>query len=165
MTFDDSHRERDHRFLCDAMLGTLARWLRFFGYDCTFDTDLDDDQLAELAGREGRWLLTCDRELAAAGPRTSLVRAGDLEDQLVEVLERHGLQPAATLDSARCGHCNGELRPAEGEEVAQRVPPYVARTSERFRVCDGCGRVYWPGTHARRIVARMERVCARLDRL
>jgi uncharacterized protein with PIN domain len=153
------------RFVCDAMLGSLARWLRFFGYDCAFHSDLDDHELAELASREDRWLLTCDRELAAAGPRTSLIRAVDLDGQLVEVLVRHGLQPIASLDSARCGQCNGELRPADKDEVVQRVPPYVARTGERFRVCDGCGRVYWPGTHARRIVARMERVCAELDRL
>jgi len=153
------------RFVCDAMLGSLARWLRFFGYDCEFRVDLEDGELAELARREERWLLTRDRGLAALGPRTSLIRAGDLDGQLVEVFQRHGLQPTADLDRARCGECNGELLPAPSADVAGRVPPYVVRTAERFRTCGRCGRVYWPGSHARRIVARMGRVRAALDRL
>ena len=40
-------------FLCDAMLGSLARWLRFFGYDCEYHADLDDaDQDTYLKSRE-----------------------------------------------------------------------------------------------------------------
>jgi uncharacterized protein with PIN domain len=146
------------RFVCDAMLGSLARWLRFLGYDTEFLADNDDDVVAELARREERWLLTRDRELAAVGPRSMLVRAEALEEQLREVLNRLDLHPAPTLEHSRCGECNGELEDVELAEVEDSVPPFVARTAERFRRCRGCGRVYWPGTHSERILARLERV-------
>lgn len=146
------------RFVCDAMLGSLARWLRLFGYDCLFLGPADDADLARLAEAEGRWLLTRDHELAAVGPRTLLVRAEKLDDQLAEVFARLDLEPAASLEGSRCAACNGELAAAERAEVAADVPPYVARTAPRFRRCTGCGRVYWPGSHSARITARMRRV-------
>lgn len=149
------------RFLCDAMLGSLARWLRFCGYDCLYlGTEPDDAELARIAAEDGRWLLTRDRELAAAGPRTQLVRSGVLEGQLAEVLARHRLPPPEDLDRSRCGECNGVLDEVERDDVAESVPPYVHATAERFRRCRGCGRVYWPGTHGEQIHVRFARVRA-----
>lgn len=146
------------RFVCDVMLGSLARWLRLAGVDCVYLHQAGDAELAELARREGRWLLTRDRALAAVGPRTQLVAAERLEEQLAEVLARHGLEPAVGLEGARCAECNGELVAATPQEVADRVPPYVLATAPCFRQCTGCGRVYWPGTHAPGIAERMRRV-------
>jgi uncharacterized protein with PIN domain len=149
----------DPRFLCDAMLGSLARWLRFCGYDTLYlGTEPEDAELARIAERDGRWLLTRDRELASAGPRTQMVRAEALEAQLAEVLLRHRLPPPDGLDTARCSECNGVLEGVERVQVADAVPPYVLATAERFRRCAGCGRVYWPGTHGDEIHARFARV-------
>ena len=151
------------RFLCDAMLGSLARWLRFFGYDALFPKPGPEDRLlARRAKEEGRWLLTRDCELAAAGPRSMMVRARALGEQLIEVFGRLGLQPAATLENARCGECNGVLEDVMREEVAEAVPPHVLATARRFRRCCGCGRVYWPGSHSEGILERMETVIRRL---
>ena len=151
-------------FLCDAMLGSLARWLRFFGYDTGFlGPELPDEEVAERARDEGRWLLTRDRELAAVGPRTLLVRSEDVESQLVEVFDRLGLRPGSGLEASRCSECNGELAPAGRDELSELVPPYVLATAERFRRCAGCGRVYWPGTHTERILRTMAAVVERLE--
>jgi uncharacterized protein with PIN domain len=145
------------------MLGSLARWLRFFGYDAEYmDPSTEDHRVAERARSEGRWLLTRDRELAAVGPRSMLLRSETVEDQLVEVFERLGVRPRVSLDRARCGECNGELDPADRDAVTRDVPPYVFRTAERFNRCRGCGRVYWPGSHSDRILATMGRIAARL---
>jgi uncharacterized protein with PIN domain len=152
------------KFLCDAMVGSLARWLRLFGFDTVFfQPGLPDDRLAETARSEGRWLLTRDRELAAAGPRTMLVRAETLDDQLVEVMSRLALRPVAALDGSRCSECNGVLLAVAREEVSTAIPPYVLATAPRFRRCVGCGRVYWPGTHSERIIARMSAIVERLN--
>jgi uncharacterized protein with PIN domain len=141
------------------MLGTLARWLRFFGYDAVFlEPGIDDAVLAEHAREEGRWLLTRDRELASAGPKTMLIRADELEDQLREVFERLELRPKPTLDAARCGECNGEMVDVSREEVAEVTPPHVLATALRFRRCEDCGRVYWPGSHGERILERMVKI-------
>jgi uncharacterized protein with PIN domain len=146
------------------MLGSLARWLRFFGFDTVFlEPGPEDHVLAEQARGEGRWLLTKDRELASAGPRTMLIRTDDLEDQLIEVFGRLDLRPEATLENARCGECNGDLVGVTREEVAEVTPPHVLATAPHFRRCNGCRRVYWPGSHGDKILARMNGVAARLD--
>ncbi len=152
------------RFLCDAMLGSLARWLRFFGYDTLYpQPGAADRELFEQARDEGRWLLTGDRELASAGPRSMLVRSADLEGQLAEIFGRLGLQPDATLEHARCGECNGCLHEVSRDEVAEAAPPHVLATAPRFTRCSGCGRIYWPGSHGRKILERMEKVVMMLE--
>jgi len=159
------NRCRDRpKFLCDAMLGSLARWLRFFGFDATYlEPGVPDPVLAETARSEDRWLLTRDRELSSIGPRTLLVRNEKLDDQLLEVFSRLALRPAATLETSRCGECNGLLQAVEREEVSPVLPPFVLATAPRFRRCTDCGRVYWPGTHGARILARMRAVVQRLN--
>lgn len=47
--------------------------------------------------------------------------------------------------------CNGLLREARVEEVRARVPPRVAEWCDEYRACVGCGRVYWQGSHYRRM--------------
>jgi uncharacterized protein with PIN domain len=164
MSGEEIQRQRPPKFLCDAMLGSLARWLRFFGFDTAYlQPGVPDDRLAEMAKSENRWLLTRDRELSALGPRTSLVRSESLDDQLVEVLSRLGLRPASDLRASRCGECNGVLEEVTRADVASAIPPYVVATAPRFRRCVECERVYWPGTHSSRIVARMQRITKRLN--
>jgi len=141
------------------MLGSLARWLRLFGFDADFaDPSLDDQEVARRARADGRWLLTRDRELAAVGPRCVLVRSKTLDDQLVEVFRRLDIDPDPHLESTRCAECNGELDDVTADDVEAVVPPYVLKTAPRFRRCNGCERVYWPGTHTEKIRARLERV-------
>ena len=164
MEFDFKTSQHAPRFLCDAMLGSLARWLRFFGFDTVFlEPGVEDRLLAERARVDGRWLLTRDRELAAVGPRTMLVRSDGLEDQLSEVFDRLGLRPEATLERARCGECNGRLEDVTRDEVAEVIPPHVLTTALRFRRCTGCHRVYWPGSHGDKILARMKGVVDLID--
>ena len=159
MTSETNRSAEPPRFLCDAMLGSLARWLRFFGFDTLFpEPGPQDRELADLARSEGRWLLTRDHELASVGPRSVLIRSEGLEDQLAEVFSRLGLQPEATLEHARCSECNGDLEETTREQVSGVAPLHVLETAPRFRRCLGCGRVYWPGTHSERILARMKNV-------
>ena len=152
-------------FLCDAMLGSLCRWMRFLGLDTEYGgVEADDDELLERSVAERRWLLTMDRRLAARGPRTMLVRSSALEDQLVEVVARLDLEPETSLAGARCSVCNGRLEEVDREEVEAAVPPYVHATALRFRRCAGCGRIFWPGTHGPRIEGLLRRVVERARR-
>ena len=142
------------------MLGTLAKWLRILGYDTLFDPDLDDHQLVRLARAEGRVLLTRDRELARRrGVRTLLIASQDLEAQIAQVLSDLDLEPAPTL--SRCLVCNEPLQPLDREAARQRVPPYVAQTQNAFKICPACQRVYWAGTHRRRMQERLDRIIQR----
>ncbi|MCS7182422.1 MAG: Mut7-C RNAse domain-containing protein [Thermoanaerobaculum sp.] len=146
-------------FACDAMLGSLARWLRFAGFDTLYAPHVDDWQLAARAHAEGRWLLTRDRVLAArTGPRVVCLTAATLEGQVAELRRRLGLEVRQEEFCTRCSHCNGLLRPASQEEVRGLVPPFVATHASHFARCTLCGRVYWPGTHFPRILRRLEQL-------
>jgi uncharacterized protein with PIN domain len=144
-------------FACDAMLGRLARWLRFAGFDTAFLPDTPDPQVAGRARAEGRWLLTRDRRLASlAGPRVVLLRAAAVGEQVAELRARLPMTADRRRFFTRCAVCNGTLTEATRTEVVGRVPPYVATHATRFLRCLGCGRLYWPGTHVGRIARQLE---------
>ena len=151
------------RFLCDAMLGGLAKWLRAAGYDAYYareGTDVSDRTLTAKALREGRVLLTSDGGFLERKP----VRDGNvglfmvpqlpLEDQLRLVVERFGLDRR----QSRCMACSGWLDTVSGEAVADQVPSGVLRDHEGFFRCQDCGRVFWHGSHWQRISTRLDRV-------
>ncbi len=144
------------RLLVDAMLGTLARWLRLMGYDAEYWGAGTDEALAERARQEGRLLITRDRQLAGRrGVNALLVHAEALDHQIAEV--RTALRELGDLPvAARCGECNGELEPLPREEARALVPPYVWNTQPAFQRCLRCHRVYWRGTHWPGLRARID---------
>jgi len=151
------------RFVCDVMLGRLARWLRALGYDAAYDHAADDPALIRCAARQRRILVTRDtRIVAPASARRVLLHANDTPGQLRELvgalaLGRHrGRSP-------RCLVCNTRLRRATAAEVEERAPDHVRATQRDFRFCPGCGRVYWPGTHRKKLEASLEAALAGTD--
>lgn len=134
--------------LIDAMLGSLARRLRWLGYDAEYRRDLADSEMMRIARQEGRMLVTRDRELAGrrgwAGSQGSLYLAGDTLDEQVKTIIAALGPPSGP---SRCTVCNGALLPLDPAQAAPLVPSYVAATQTEFVRCERCGRVYWPGTH------------------
>ena len=145
------------RFIADAMLGTLAKWLRILGYDTQFDTDLDDHQLVRLARAQGRILLTRDRELARRpGLQVLLIVSESLDAQITQVLADLDLTPNRAF--SRCPVCNELLVKIDPETARSRVPVYVAETHNVFRSCPACQRVYWRGSHWQRMEEQLGRI-------
>jgi len=58
----------------------------------------------------------------------------------------------------RCPECNTELDITEKEKIVERVPNEVLARYEEFKVCLGCGRVYWSGSQFRSLRQRVEQV-------
>ena len=138
------------RFIADAMLGTLAKWLRILGYDTQFDPDLDDHQLVRIARAQDRVLLTRDRELAQRrGLCVLLVTSEQLDAQIGQVLAELKLTPNRSF--SRCPVCNEPLAEMDREMARSLVPPYVARTHKVFKSCPSCQRIYWRGSHWQRM--------------
>jgi uncharacterized protein with PIN domain len=152
---------RNPRFVADVHLGTLARYLRLLGFDTRWRNDLDDPEIVAMARAEARIILTRDRELLCHGDVTHghWLRATEPVAQLEETLR--ALDLAGRLRPyTRCLECNGRLRPLERREAALRVPLQVFLVHRDFTRCDGCGRVYWPGSHRRRLDEIVERARA-----
>jgi len=150
------------KFLCDHMLGTLAKWLRFLGHDAAYPGPIDDRELEALAGREGRVLLTRDRELAARVPGSVSVLSDDLDGQLLQVLQAFDLK--ADIALTRCSVCNAPLREASVEEARGSVPEKVLERQREFWHCDACGRFYWQGSHWDNMTERVRNLKARAGR-
>ncbi|MFB6281739.1 MAG: Mut7-C RNAse domain-containing protein [Haloferacaceae archaeon] len=136
------------RLLLDAMLGSLATYLRMCGHDAAYALDRGieaDDRLLALARDEDRLLVTRDAALASrAGERALLVESRDVTDQLRD-LRAAGLDLSLPDRPARCGTCNGPLAPVPTDGTTPDYAPDPADTG-CFR-CRDCGQVFWRGSH------------------
>jgi uncharacterized protein with PIN domain len=108
--------------------------------------------LANNSAAKLRILLTFDRELLKRKKVVYgyIVRSRDPALQLVEVLNRFDLVERLR-PFERCMLCNGVLRPIPKEQVLSRLPENVRESLDEFQLCQGCGRVYWKGTHYERM--------------
>ncbi|MEU6255604.1 Mut7-C RNAse domain-containing protein [Streptomyces sp. NPDC047043] len=148
------------RFLLDVHLGTLARRLRLLGVDTAYEsTDIGDPALAARSAAEKRVMLSRDRGLLRrrelwAGAYVYSTRP---EDQLRDVLDRFRpeLRPWT-----RCTACNGLLKEATKDEVADQLQGGTHRSYDVFAQCQDCGRAYWKGAHHEQLVAIVERALA-----
>ena len=152
------------RFVCDAMLGGLARWLRAAGHDVSWHEGIPDPELVRLAHAEGRTVLSSDGDVFAF----ALVRDGvvpalfvphglNIQEQLAHVLEKMGLG----LKDPRCMACGGDLAELPREEAAGRIPPRSLAHHDRFWECRQCRKAFWHGTHWQRIVERLRQAADR----
>jgi uncharacterized protein len=143
-----SGADPDLRFVADAHLGGLARFLRMLGFDTLYDNAFADEEIRRLADDERRVVLTRDRELLKCREivHGAYVRALKPEVQLAEVARRYPLSEGAR-PFTRCLRCNVPLHPVERAAVAARVPRAVYELHERFMRCPGCEGVFWPGSH------------------
>jgi uncharacterized protein with PIN domain len=119
---------------------------------------LADSEIRRLAHDEGRIVLTRDRELLKCREirRGCYVRALKAQSQLAEVAARYDLAPHARPFTL-CLRCNVPLAAVEKAAVAHRVPEAVLELQESFSYCRACERVYWPGSHYRRMQEALKR--------
>ncbi len=149
------------RFSADAMLGKLAHWLRLLGFDCAYESDIADAELVRRAIEQGRVVLTRDRALPDEWRVSDIcvVRAERTFEQLSEVLRRFDLSGAVRLFT-RCSECNCRLTVATAADFRGRVPARILATHDPLRECPRCRRVYWQGSHTRRIQRVVEQLLA-----
>ena len=143
---------RHTRFVLDTHLGRLAAYLRLMGFDTLYRNDYRDEELADISRDERRILLTKDRGLLKRSQVTHgyCVRATDPRQQLLEVFRRFDLRGAAR-PFTHCLRCNGLLRPVPKESVGHLISSAMAERYEEYTQCGSCGRIYWPGSHHRRM--------------
>ena len=136
------------KFLVDAPLGGLAKWLRFCGFDAAL-RPLSAARPGNLPEpRTDTYILSL--QIALAGLRRSdlvILSAATPEAQLVEVLERLQVSRRDLDPMSRCVKCNEPLAPVARDAVAGLVPEFVFHTQKEFYECPACRRLYWPGSH------------------
>lgn len=145
-------------FLCDHMLMRLGRWLRAAGYDTKIiESGIPDHEILEIAIKENRMLLTRDRHfLNMNAPKNSILyfKANSLNECasiLTNTLHLDWLhQPLS-----RCLICNTPLI-LPNENLVQEQAPHDIRTEpQNYHYCALCNKVYWEGSHTKRILKQL----------
>lgn len=146
-------------FVVDVNLGRLARLLRLFGFDALYRNDYADAELVQIAGDEGRAILTRDLGVLKRSEvsRGYFVRSQKPFEQIGEVVHRFDLY-AQIRPFGRCTHCNAELAQVPTADVVDELPPMTRDWAIATFRCTGCDRLYWRGSHEPHVLAMIERV-------
>ncbi len=147
------------RFLADSMLGRLARYLRFLGFDTAYERDIHDARLITRAGSEDRILLSRDtgifetRTVSTGAISAILLRSSDTGEQLQQLWDELELERYSGSLPERCIDCNGLLEELSPEEARQLVPAFTAATQIDIAWCPCCHHAVWRGSHWDRLTA------------
>jgi len=141
------------KFLTDRNLGKLVTWLRILGHDTVSYTGNIGREFLREGARENRIVLTRRRDMDRRdfSGRMIIIHADTVKNQLSELAAQI---PALFDDCAmlsRCLRCNTSLDAASKSSVKERVPPYIYEIHDDFMICPSCGRIFWHGSHARRM--------------
>jgi uncharacterized protein with PIN domain len=148
--------DRVSRFAADAMLGSLARKLRAFGFDTAYFNQGSDEGLIHLAIAEARVILTSDKKLigrAASKGVPALLIEGRTDGRRIPSLLSAAKAAGIRVERGPplCSLCNGDLVSVPRENAASRVPASVLRRHRLFLRCTECGHFYWRGGHWKKL--------------
>lgn len=142
------------KFLCDAMLGTLCKYLRMCGWDAAYTADRRKIMLQ--ARFENRVILTRNTQLKSK-PGVFFLETDYLPEQLRSIMGKyHLVKPANYL--TRCLICNEPLQPVHRTEARGRIPYYTFTKFRNFRSCPRCRKVYWRGSHYENMINRIKKL-------
>ncbi len=149
------------KFLVDSMLGKLAKWLRLLGYD-TIYTDIKDYNKLQgflqkdyiFLTRQHKWI----HYRVLKDQAIYLVQANEPRAQLAEVMKKFKLEFSPQSFCSRCIVCNVVLVERQKEEIETYLPEYIRHTFSHFKVCPCCKRVYWSGSHQKRMQEFLKKI-------
>jgi len=156
------------KFLVDAMLGKLARFLRIFGYDTIYANDLitfygidpvPDEKLLQFALESKRIIITKDLPFFLKIKNRGVLLEGEGVYHYLKQLKRKlNLQFDFKIFNGRCSLCNGSLIKVENKDsIKDLVQPESFRNYSDFYKCSNseCGQIFWEGPHITDIVAKI----------
>ena len=138
-------------FAAEATLGKLAKWLRIMGFDTVCSTNISSRAIFD-AIEKNRILLTRTRRIRDFGREEKLVfiESNEPFEQLREVVRSLNILLEDLQPFSRCIRCNIPIEQIDKRYVQGLVPDHIWETHQVFQSCNGCRRIYWPGTHAER---------------
>lgn len=143
------------RFVVDSMLGKLAKWLRILGFDTRYE-QLETQAQLDAYRAQGLLLITRQRRFADQDG-VFFLNANDSLEQLREVVSQIPVSQQEVRLLKRCVLCNEQLQAITRERTFGQVPDYVHETQSTFHQCPRCRKIYWPGSHPRRMIQRLQR--------
>ncbi|MEM2261913.1 MAG: Mut7-C RNAse domain-containing protein [Ignisphaera sp.] len=149
------------RFIADAMLGHVARWLRLLGYDTLYYKSINDWKLLKIAKEEDRILLTRDlglfRRARRYGIRALFIEDPSIEKVLAFISVKYSISLEFNKDNTLCPECNTRLKYTTSiTEISVKVNKDIALKYREFWICPSCSKIYWQGNHWRTISSVLE---------
>ena len=146
-------------FAADRTLGKLSKWLRILGFDTIYESDCGEKAFYAGLSPE-RILLTRNKKVLKQFSRGKLVfiESNHPYEQLEQVLREFNIRPEDTSPFSVCIQCNLPLLDVDKSELQGRVPDYIWISHNSFKSCPGCSKIFWPGSHTRRSLERIERL-------
>jgi uncharacterized protein with PIN domain len=145
------------RFLADAMLGKLAKWLRVMGFDTHYQPVYEDETIKKLVN-EGRLLLSRHYTLVEMHPHSLLILSDKIPLQLEEIRARGYL--TGDIEKrwfTRCLSCNTPLEEASFGDASKNIPDYILHQNiKELHFCRSCRHYFWPGSHRYRMVNQLK---------
>jgi uncharacterized protein len=154
-------------FLVDSMLGSVARKLRFFGFDTLYIVNSPDDEIITFGINHDRFILTCDkdmyRRIVKAGAQGILLKGSDdLEDISQTFLSYGTLLGQYIHVNSRCSMCNGLLAERSHAEIGEKINVKIINRQKQFFECKRCDKLYWEGSHYIRLMELSKRIDSRI---
>jgi len=147
------------KFITDATLAGLAKWLRLLGFDTIVYDSAAGRPMMRQAQSQERILLTRRRDMRErqfAGD-LFLLPAASTGQQLSLVIRKYSLKINFQEMHRICLICNQRLHPVGREEVRNLVPAFVFENCEQYQQCDRCGKIYWHGSHVQNALQFLEK--------
>ena len=144
------------KFICDSMLGNLAKHLRILGLD-TISIE-NPDRLEPFTNNADPPFFFTKRIKKFPYRSTVFIRSDTIEEQLEEI--QHITQPYIDPEIflKRCVECNSLLKSVVKEDIEALVPEYVYHHHEHFKRCLTCNKIYWEGTHTKAMKKWVEHI-------
>ena len=146
-------------FAAEKTLGRLTKWLRLLGFDTLYENNLADKKFIDALEND-RILLTRTQRIRNqfASRRIIFVESDHLEQQLKQIFRELGLKPDQTRPFSRCLLCNVRIVAVSKNCLWGLIPDYIFETHDHFNQCPQCNRVFWPGSHTRRSLAKIQQL-------
>lgn len=151
--------KREPKFILDVHLGKLVKYLRMAGFDCLYDVSLVDKQIIDISILHQRIILTRDKGILKNGRVTHgmFVRATTPTQQFREVISRLQLE-RFVKPFTRCTACNEPISQVEKKEISDQLLPLTRKHYTEFFRCTGCNKIYWEGSHYKRMKQLMDSI-------
>ncbi|MFX0087150.1 MAG: Mut7-C RNAse domain-containing protein [Candidatus Hodarchaeota archaeon] len=166
------------KFIVDAMLVKLGKFMRILGLDTDIVNNLiSDEGIIQHALETDRILITMDKslyeQLQKQTKKVIFLNTAILEEQLVSVIINSSARfsPRDINDplsyNSRCSRCNSLIESVSKDRVKNQIPKQSFDSFDHFWICSNknCEKIYWRGSHWNRICRTIDIVRNDLNKL